>query len=59
MGVMGIEDEVGPPYATKKPAVPCRFIAILAGKGGFAGQPDATKDGSDARKPRNAIAVLT
>jgi hypothetical protein len=43
MGVMGIEDEVGPPYATKKPAVPCRFIAILAGKGGFAGQPDATK----------------
>jgi hypothetical protein len=44
----------------EKPAVPCRVIAILAGKGGFAGQRDATKTTlATPAKTENAIAVLT
>jgi hypothetical protein len=40
-------------------AAPCRFFAILAGKCGFAGQPERRFDGSNARENGNAIPVLT
>jgi len=40
-------------------AVPCRFIKILAGKCGFAGQPERPNDGSNACGNGNAISVLT
>jgi hypothetical protein len=50
---------VGPPDATKTLAAPCRFIKILAGKCGFAGQSERQNDGSKAREIGNAISVLT
>ena len=40
-------------------AAPCRCFEILAGKCGFAGQPERQIDGSDERENRNAIRVLT
>jgi hypothetical protein len=46
----------------KKPAVPCRVIEILAGKGGFAGQRDATRTtlATRAREPqRDCVFNLT
>ena len=43
----------------EKPAVPCRFIEIAAGKCGFAGQLERRLDGSDPRTRGNAIPVLT
>jgi len=43
----------------QKPAVPCRVIEILAGKCGFADQPERRWDGSDPRARGNAISVLT
>jgi hypothetical protein len=43
----------------KKPAVPCRVIEIVAGKCGFAGQPERRFDGSDPLAIGNAICVLT
>jgi len=43
----------------KTPAAPCRFFTILAGKCGFAGQPERRGHGSDAREIGNAIPVLT
>ena len=36
------QKRVGPPYATILLAVPCRIIAMLAGKLGFVGQREAT-----------------
>jgi hypothetical protein len=43
----------------KTPAAPCRFIKILAGKCGFAGQPERRGHGSKAREIGNAIPILT
>ena len=43
----------------KTPAVPCRFIEILAGKCGFAGQRERRNDGSNAREIGNANPILT
>jgi len=43
----------------KTPAAPCRFFAILAGKCGFAGQPERRGDRSGARGIGNANRVLT
>jgi hypothetical protein len=43
----------------KTPAAPCRFFAILAGKCGFAGQPERRDDRSGARGIGNANRVLT
>jgi hypothetical protein len=43
----------------QKPAVPCRVIEILAGKCGFADQPERRYDGSNPRGSGNAIPVLT
>ena len=40
-------------------AVPCRCFEILAGKCGFAGQPERRNDGSNARGNGNANPVLT
>ena len=38
---------------------PCRFVEILAGKCGFAGQLERRSDGSNARGKGNAIPFLT
>jgi pimeloyl-ACP methyl ester carboxylesterase len=43
----------------QKPAVPCRIIEIVAGKCGFADQPERRYDGSDPHTRGNAIPVLT
>jgi hypothetical protein len=43
----------------QKPAVPCRVIEIVAGKCGFADQPERRYDGSDPPARGNAISVLT
>jgi hypothetical protein len=43
----------------KKLAVPCRCFEILAGKCGFAGQPERRNDGSKAERNGNAIPILT
>ena len=51
--------EGGTARRDKTLAVPCRFIEILAGKCGFAGQPERRCDGSDARGNSNANPVLT
>jgi hypothetical protein len=40
-------------------AVPCRYFEILAGKCGFAGQPERRIDGSNTRGNGNAIPILT
>jgi len=39
--------------------VPCRCFEILAGKCGFAGQPERRDDGSDRGGNGNANPVLT
>jgi hypothetical protein len=43
----------------KTPAAPCRFIKILAGKCGFAGQPERRAHGSNALEIGNPIPILT
>ena len=43
----------------KNLAVPCRIIEILAGKCGFAGQPERRLDGSEPPANGNAIPDLT
>jgi len=40
-------------------AAPCRYIKILAGKCGFAGQWSDESHGSNARENGNAISILT
>ena len=40
-------------------AAPCRYSEILAGKCGFAGQPERRFDGSGMSENGNAIRVLT
>ena len=43
-------DKGGTARRDKTPAAPCRFIEILAGKCGFAGQPERRNDRSGARE---------
>jgi hypothetical protein len=43
----------------KKLTAPCRCFEILAGKCGFASQPERRNDGSDRSGIGNANAVLT
>jgi hypothetical protein len=43
----------------QKLTVPCRCFEILAGKCGFAGQPERRNDGSKAERNGNANPVLT
>jgi len=40
-------------------AAPCRYFKILAGKCGFASQPERPDDGSNAGKNGNVNPVLT
>ena len=51
--------EGGAARRDKTLAAPCRFSEILAGKCGFAGQPERRFDGSGAGENGNAIPFLT
>jgi hypothetical protein len=50
---------VGPPDAVKTGGPVSRQLKLLAGKCGFAGQPERRFDGSDPFEIGNAIPVLT
>jgi hypothetical protein len=59
LAVSGVEEKVGPPDATKHWRPRAASLKILAGKCGFAGQPERRFDGSGARENGNVIPVLT
>ena len=52
-------DKGGAARRDKTLTAPCRFVEILAGKCGFAGQLERRFDGSNARGKGNAIPLLT
>jgi len=53
------KEKSGAARRDKTLAAPCRYSEILAGKCGFAGQPERRFDGSGMSENGNAIRVLT